>query len=170
MSGRSALARGAVAVAVFAGAFAIGDALGDDERPTARQAPVKQAKTTALGPLRLEPAPALPEVRAARVRSKPASAAPAGPSPAPPAGPVAEAEGGPVETGGYVAPTPTPPVSSSPPSSPAPAAPPPPSDPPPSSTDAPRSAAPAPDPAPAPAPVPTPDPSPNGGAGQYAGP
>ena len=51
MSGRSALARGAVAVAVFAGAFAIGDALGDDERPTARQAPVKQAKTTALGPL-----------------------------------------------------------------------------------------------------------------------
>jgi hypothetical protein len=133
MSGRSALARGAAAVALFAGSLAIGNALGDDERPAAPHAPAKQAKTTALGPLRLEPAPALPELRAVPVKSKPAPA-PAGPSPVAPAEPVAESEGVPVETGGNAAPTPTPPVSSPAPAEPAPPAAPPPSEPPPSST------------------------------------
>jgi hypothetical protein len=170
MSGRSALAGGLVAVAVFAGSLVIGNALGDDERPADRPAPVKQAKATPLGPLRLEPAPRLPELRAVRDKPKPAPAAPAGPAPVAPAEPPAESEEVPVETGGYVAPTPAPPVSSSPPSNPEPAAPAPPSEPPPSSTDAPQSVAPAPDPAPAPAPVPTPDPSPGGGSGQYSGP
>jgi hypothetical protein len=165
MSGRSALARGAAAVAVFAASFAVGNALDDDERPAAPHAPAKQATTTALGPLRLDSAPALPELRAVPARPKPK------PVPTAPAGvPAAGSEGVPVETGGYVAPTPTPPVSSSPPADPAPAAPPPPSNPPPSSTDAPQSSAPAPDPAPSPAPVPSPDPSPSGGSGQYSGP
>jgi hypothetical protein len=170
MSSRSALARGLGAVAVFAGALAIGNALGDDERPAARHAPVKQAKATALGSLRLEPAPALPELRAVRDKPKPTPAAPGRPAPVAPAEPVPESDDVPVETGGYVAPTPAPPVSSSPPANPEPAAPAPPSEPPPSPTDAPESAAPAPDPAPAPAPVPTPDPSPGGGSGQYSGP
>ena len=172
MSDRSALARGAAVLALFAVAFAVGEALGEDERPAAPHAPAKAATITAdLGPLRLEPAPALPELRAApaRPKPKPAPAEPAGANLAPPADPAAESVGE-TETGGYVAPTPTPPVSSSPPVTPAPAAPPPPSEPPPSSTDAPQPAAPAPDPAPAPAPVPTPDPSPSGGSGQYSGP
>jgi hypothetical protein len=169
MSGRSVLAGGAAAVAVFVVSFAIGNALDDDERPAAPHAPAKQARTTALGPLRLDSAPALPELRAVPARPKP-KRVPTAPAGAAPAAPVADSEGVPVETGGYAAPTPTPPVSSSPPADPAPAAPPPPSNPPPSSTDAPQSAAPAPDPAPAPAPVPTPDPSPSGGSGQYSGP
>jgi hypothetical protein len=175
MSGRSALARGVVALAVFALSFAVGNALGDDdERPAAQHAPARHATTTALGPLRLDSAPALPALRAvpSRPKPKPAPAAPAGPAPVEP---VAESEGVPAETGGYVAPTPTPPVSSPPPSSsppaePTPPAPPPPSEPPPAPTEAPQSAAPAPDPAPAPAPVPMPDPSPSGGSGQYDGP
>jgi hypothetical protein len=167
MSGRRALAAGVGVVVVFVGSLVIGNALGDDERPAA---PVKQAKTTVLGPLRLEPAPRLPELRAVRVKPKPAPAAPARPAPVAPAEPVAESADVPVETGGHAAPTPAPPVSSSPPAEPTPAAPPPPSEPPPPTTDAPQSAAPAPDPAPAPAPVPTPDPSPNGGSGQYSGP
>jgi hypothetical protein len=172
MSGRAALVRGAAAVAVFAVAFAVGNALGEDERPAAPHAPARQATTAALGPLRLEPAPALPELRAVP-KSKPTRppAALARPGPAMPTAPAVESEGVPAETGGYSAPTPTPPVSSPAPAEPPPKAPaPPPSEPPPSSTDAPQSAAPAPDPAPAPAPVPTPDPSPSGGSGQFAGP
>jgi hypothetical protein len=171
MSGRAALVRGAAAAAVFAVSFAIGNALGEDDRPAAPHAPAaRQATTAALGPLRLEPAPALPELRAVPSKRKPAPAAPAGPRPAAPAAPALESEGVPPETGGYSAPTPTPPVSSPPPAEPAPTAPAPPSEPPPSTTDAPQSSAPGPDPAPAPAPVPTPDPSPSGGSGQYAGP
>jgi hypothetical protein len=173
MSGRAALVRGAAAAAVFAVSFAVGSALGEDERPAAPHAPARQQATAALGPLRLEPAPTLPELRAvaSKPKPKPAPAAPAGPGPAAPATPAVESENVPAETGGYSAPTPTPPVSSPPPAEQAPAAPaPPPAEPPPSSKDAPQSAAPAPDPAPAPAPVPTPDPSPGGGSGQYSGP
>jgi hypothetical protein len=177
MSGRSALARGAAVVAVFAVSFAVGSALGEDERPAARHAPARQATTTELGPLRLEAAPALPALRAVPVRPKPkpAPAAPAGTGPAAPVEPVAESAVVPAETGGNAAPTPTPPVSSPAPAeptpvAPAPRAPAPPSEPPPSSIDVPVSSAPAPDPAPAPAPVPMPDPSPSGGSGQYDGP
>jgi hypothetical protein len=165
MSGRSALTRGAVAVAVFAVAFAVGNALGEDERSAAPHAPAKREKA-ALGSLRLEPAPALPELRAVPVKPKPAPAAPAG---AAPVEPVANSEGVPEETGGYVAPTSTPPVSSPPPPEPAPAQPAPPGDPPPAPREVPEAAPPTPDPSPIPA-VPTPDPAPPGGYGQNQGP
>lgn len=171
MSGRSALMRGAAAVAVFACAFAIGNALGDDEPSAARHEPAKPAKATALGALRLEPAPALPDLRAvpARPKPKPASAAPTAAGPAAPAEPPAETEGVPVETGGYSAPTQTPPVSSAPPAEPTPAEPAPPSDPEPAPREVPQASAPTPDPAPIPA-VPTPDPAPPGGYGPNQGP
>jgi hypothetical protein len=167
MSGRAALTRGAVVVAVFAVSFAVGNALDEDERPAAPHAKARKATTTALGPLRLEPAPALPGLRAAPANRGPAPAAQTGPAPAAPVEPAVASDGVPAETGGYSAPTPTPPVSSPPPDEPAPVAQAPPAAPPPSSTDAPS---PAPDPVPAPAPVPMPDPSPQGGSGQYEGP
>jgi len=171
MSGRAMLAGGAAAVAVFAGSFALGNALGEDERSAAPHAPAKQ-ESAALGTLRLEPAPALPELRALPVRPgpRPAAAVPARPAPPEAAAPTADPGPAPEETGGYAAPTPAPPVSSAPPAEPVPPTPAPPSDPPPSPTVAPEPSAPGPDPAPAPAPAPTPDPSPNGGSGQYQGP
>jgi hypothetical protein len=168
MSGRSALVRGAAAVAVFAVAFAVGNALDEDERPAAPDAPARHATTPALGSLRLEPAPGLPGLRAVPAKPKPKPAAPAGPGPAAPADPVPDSEGV-TEAGGYVAPTPTPPVSSPPPSEPAPAQPAPPSDPEPAPREVPQASAPTPDPAPIPA-VPTPDPAPPGGYGPNQGP
>lgn len=171
MSGRSALARGAVAVAVFAAAFAVGNVLGEDERSAAPQTPAKRA-TVPVGPLRLEPAPALPGLRVvpARPKPKPAPAASAGPGPAAASDPTAGSEGVPVETGGYSAPTQSPPVSSAPPAAePTPAEPAPPSDPEPAPREVPQASAPTPDPAPIPA-VPTPDPAPPGGYGPSQGP
>jgi hypothetical protein len=171
MSGRSMLAGGAAAVAVFAGSFALGNALGEDERSAAPHAPAKQ-ESAALGTLRLEPAPALPELRARPVRPgpRPAAAVPARPAPPEAAAPTADPEPVPAEAGGYAAPTPAPPVSSAPSHEPVPATPAPPSDPPPSPKDVQEQSAPGPDAAPAPAPAPTPDPSPKGGSGQYQGP
>jgi hypothetical protein len=168
MRGRSALVRGVVVVGVFAVSLAVGNALGEDEHAAAPLEPAKRA-TVAVGPLRLEPAQALPELRAAPARPRPrsAQAESAAPVPVAPAAPAAGSEGVPAETGGSVAPTPTPPVSS-PPAEQAPSEPP--ADPPQSTTDAPHSATPGPDPAPAPAPVPAPDPAPQGGSGQYDGP
>jgi hypothetical protein len=152
MSGRSALARGAALVAVFGVTFAVGSALGEDDPPVTQHAPAKRAVVTP-GALRLDPAPALPELRAVPVKEEPAPAAPA---------PV------PVETPVYVAPepqvvyeTPAPPADTAPAPAEQPASPPP-------SEPEPEPAAPEPDPAPVP--VPTPDPAPSGGSGQYSGP
>lgn len=168
MSDRSTLARGAIAVAVFVAAFAVGNVLGEDERPAAPQTPAKRP-TVAVGPLRLEPAPALPGLRAVPARPKPAPVAPAGPGPVAASDPSPGSEGVPVETGGYSAPTQTPPVSSAPPAEPTPAEPAPPSDPEPAPREVPQASAPTPDPAPIPA-VPTPDPAPPGGYGPNQGP
>lgn len=171
MSARAALARVAAVVAVFAASVAVGNALGEDERAAPTPAPAKRAAVP-LGSLRLEPAPALPELRTVPVRRAPAPAA-TGPAPAA-TGPPAEGSGGaPSEDDGYVAPSPEPPAASTPSAGSEPSVPAPPrtpTSPPPSATDTPDLPyVPAPDPAPMPVPVPRPDPSPNGGSGQFGG-
>jgi hypothetical protein len=179
MSGRRLLARGAAVGAVFAVSFAVGAALDDGEPAPRSTSPANDARSQArvtrtaaarLGSLRLEPAPALPDLRAVPVERPPA--APARAAPARPDTPAsaAESDAAPAPDTGYTPPAPS--VTSPAPSNPAPSNPAPPANPPPSTTDAPQPASPtpAPDPAPAPAPAPTPDPSPSGGSGQYTGP
>ncbi|HEV3379286.1 MAG TPA: hypothetical protein VG126_18580 [Thermoleophilaceae bacterium] len=178
MSGRSVLVRGVAAVAVFAVAFAVGNKLGDDDPATPSPVPaaenraasseVREDRTKApLGSLRLERAPALPDLRAEPVARRPEPAA----APARPAetAPRVDSEEAPASDGGYSPPAPEPYTAPPAPSNPAPSTP---ANPPPPDTNAPQPASPtpAPDPAPAPAPAPTPDPSPSGGSGQYAGP
>jgi hypothetical protein len=161
MSSDSALTRAVAIVAVFGVALAAGNALGKDDEPEpARE--VARTSAPALGPLRLEPAPALPDLRAVRERRRrepppapvPTSGAPAPPSADTDQGDVAvQAPVSPVQPVTPPAPAPTSPSPAPPPveSSPEPAGPP------------------APDPAPAPAPAPAPDPSPRGGSGQFSG-
>jgi hypothetical protein len=182
MSGRSALARGVAAVVVFAVSFAVGNALDDDDPAAPSQPPsaegrsasseVRANRTAApLGSLRLERAPALPDLRGVPAARGPDPAAAPARSAETPA-PAVESDEAPASDGGYSPPAPEPYVTSPAPSNPAPPSPSPPANPPPSNTNAPQPASPtpAPDPAPAPAPAPTPDPSPSGGSGQYAGP
>jgi hypothetical protein len=182
MSGRSVLVRGVAVVAVFAVAFAVGNKLGDDDPATPSPVPaaenraasseVREDRTQApLGSLRLERAPALPDLRAEPVaRRREPAAAPARPAETP--APAVESEEAPASDGGYSPAAPEPYTAPPAPSNPAPYTPAPPANPPPPDTNAPQPASPtpAPDPAPAPAPAPTPDPSPRGGSGQYAGP
>ncbi|MGH2716259.1 MAG: hypothetical protein ACRDM7_20725 [Thermoleophilaceae bacterium] len=157
MSGRFALARAAVVVAVFGVFFAVGGALGEDEQPAPEQAGSKRSTVT-LGSLGLEPAPALPDLRA-EARKKTPKPAPAEPRPV--ASYSADEEAGGTDA---IAPPPTQPTSSPQPSAPAP-----PATSPPEVPTSPEPT-PAPDPAPGPASPPMPDPSPNGGSGQYDGP
>ena len=172
MTGRSALARGAAVVAAFAVPFAVGNALGEDERPAPRQSAAAAREVAGLGPLRLEPAPAIPDLRSVPIWRVPQRAS-TGPGAASPVAATPKAAS--PEQGASPAPSSPPPPSAPaptytpPPSTaPAPAAPPPSTPPPASETPAPPAAGP--DPAPAPAPAPTPDPPPLGGSGQYTGP
>jgi hypothetical protein len=162
MSGRRTVAHVAGVVAVFALCFAVGSALGEDERPAPRHTPAKKT-TVRLGSLRLEPAPALPGLRAVRVKRSPKPGAAAAPASAPAVAP----RSAPSEPSGASAPSPEPATTSTPPTGSAPPAPS--ASPAPPPTSAPQQqTAPAPDAAP-PASMPAPDPSPNGGSGQFQG-
>jgi hypothetical protein len=153
---RSALGFALAGVAVFGASFAIGGALGEDERPEPRRTAAPQS-VVRLGPLRLDRARALPDLRAARAkRARATRARDAGDAPS-------------AATVEDVAPAPSTQVPASfTPAPPAPAPPPPTSAPPPSSpppATTPPASSPAPDPAPAPPPQPAPDPSPSGHGG-----
>jgi DNA polymerase III subunit gamma/tau len=150
--------RALATTAVFAAFFVAGNALGEDEQ--AAPAPVA-AKTSAvaLAPLRLEPTPGLPDLRAERAerrrsrRATPPKPAAGGPSVA------AEPEASGATSPGPVAESPpvyTPSVEPQPQTPPS-------ATPPPVQSTPETPEAPAPDPAPAPAPAPSPDPSPGGG-------
>jgi hypothetical protein len=147
--------RALATTAVFAAFFVAGNALGEDE--SGAPAPVAtKTSAVALAPMQLEPAPGLPDLRAApperRRPRKPAAPAPVAERPSAPAEP--EASG----VGSVPAP-----VVDSPPAYTAPAEPQPQSPPPPVQSTPETPEAPAPDPAPSPAPAPSPDPSPGGG-------
>jgi hypothetical protein len=144
----------------FAAFFVAGNALGEDE-PGAPAPVATKASAVALAPQRLEPAPGLPDLRAApRERRRPRK--PTAP------GPVAEGPSAPDEPEasgvGSAAPAPVAesPTTYTPPAEPQPESSPPDTPPPVQSTPEPPEA-PSPDPAPSPAPAPSPDPSPGGG-------